>query len=161
MKKCIKCNELKDDSSFSWRRLNLKRQSKCKTCFATYSSAHHQKNKAKINANIKKRTKRMRKESAYAYIEYLQSHPCVDCGEANIVLLEADHQRDKECGVGALISRKFTSWNKVLKELAKCQIRCVTCHRFKTAREQNWLRLRIQEGLVTSSMVEPAATEKL
>jgi hypothetical protein len=58
--------------------------------------------------------------------EYLKTHPCVDCGEDDIIVLIFDHQRDKLqevsyfCRLGLL--------QKMIDEIAKCEVRCFNCH---------------------------------
>ena len=74
-------------------------------------------------------------------LEYLSSHPCVDCGETDPLLLDFDHRQgeSKVDDVARLIwDRK---WEIVVNEIAKCDIRCVRCHRKKTARDFNWSKL--------------------
>lgn len=71
--------------------------------------------------------------------EYLRHHPCVDCGEADIVVLEFDHVRGKKrvsisCVIGSF------RWESVLKEITKCDVRCANCHRRKTAKERRYFR---------------------
>jgi hypothetical protein len=31
-------------------------------------------------------------------------------------------------------------WNRILAEIAKCQVRCANCHRRKTARDFKWFK---------------------
>lgn len=62
---------------------------------------------------------------------YLESHPCVECGEDNPLLLEFDHLRDKKFTVSHCTSRSLESLER---EIAKCQVLCHQCHRIKTIR---------------------------
>ena len=66
-------------------------------------------------------------------VDYLRLHPCVDCGETDIVVLQFDHLRDKKADVTALITSGAT-WAAIEREIAKCEIRCANCHRLETAR---------------------------
>ncbi|HEY6540341.1 MAG TPA: hypothetical protein VIZ18_05360, partial [Ktedonobacteraceae bacterium] len=72
---------------------------------------------------------------------YLSMHPCVDCGETDIRLLEFDHVRSHKA---ANISRLLTqgrNWSIIEAEIAKCEIRCANCHRKRTSeRDGNWWR---------------------
>ena len=63
------------------------------------------------------------------YIDnYLTSHPCVDCGEKDIVVLDFDHVRGiKEIEVTRMIKRN--SLKKIDEEIKKCEVRCANCHR--------------------------------
>jgi hypothetical protein len=74
----------------------------------------------------------------YAY-NYLTTHPCVDCGESDPIVLEFDHVRGKKIeDVGVLIGRG-KSLDVIKSEIEKCEVRCGNCHRRKTARERGWL----------------------
>ena len=74
-------------------------------------------------------------------IEYLSSHPCADCGETDIIVLEFDHLRDKEADVSVL-AREGYSLEKVKREIDKCEVVCANCHRRRTAKQFGWYRLR-------------------
>lgn len=71
--------------------------------------------------------------------EYLATHPCVDCGETDIVVLEFDHQRDKVGAITVMVN-KPCGWDTIKAEIEKCLVRCANCHRRKTAKEQGWYR---------------------
>lgn len=75
-----------------------------------------------------------------AVLDYLTRHPCVDCGEADPIVLEFDHRdpETKRAEVGVLISRG-ASLRRVLAEIILCDIRCANCHRRRTAFQfPNW-----------------------
>jgi hypothetical protein len=57
---------------------------------------------------------------------------CIDCGyNRDSLLLEWDHVwGDKIRGVTQV--EKFGSWDKLMEEVAKCDVRCTLCHRAKT-----------------------------
>ena len=64
---------------------------------------------------------------------YLVKHPCVDCGEIDIVVLEFDHVRGKKShDVNRMLSKDY-SWTKIEEEIVKCDVRCANCHRRRTA----------------------------
>jgi len=77
--------------------------------------------------------------------EFLQTHPCVDCGEKDPIVLEFDHVNPstKTQNISRMVIEGY-SWKSIEKEIKKCQILCSNCHKRKTAREQNWY-LNIQE----------------
>lgn len=65
-------------------------------------------------------------------INFLLNHPCVDCGEKDLLVLEFDHIKGKKkASVGTLIARGKAA-DIILKEIAKCDVRCANCHRRKT-----------------------------
>ena len=69
--------------------------------------------------------------------DYLKEHPCVDCGESDIAVLDFDHVRGtKVDDVANLICS--ASLAKIQEEIKKCAVRCANCHRRKTARQRGW-----------------------
>lgn len=72
-------------------------------------------------------------------LRYLDSHPCIDCGENDPVVLQFDHVR----GVKAFeISYGLSSrsWSENIKEISKCDVRCANCHVRRTAKSFKWWR---------------------
>src|SRR2546425_935165 len=74
--------------------------------------------------------------------EYLSAHGCVDCGEANPILLDFDHLRDKTSDVATMVV-SARPWTEVQSELAKCVVRCANCHARKTAIEVGSYRVAV------------------
>lgn len=72
-------------------------------------------------------------------LAYLKEHPCVDCGENDPIVLEFDHVRDKLLPVSVLVNNRV-SWDMIMAEIEKCEVRCANCHRRKTTRELKWWR---------------------
>jgi hypothetical protein len=74
---------------------------------------------------------------------YLTKHPCVDCGEKDIVVLDFDHNEPakKTLSIAVMRRRKFP-WNKISIEISKCSVRCSNCHRRRTAKQFNWYKQR-------------------
>jgi hypothetical protein len=64
--------------------------------------------------------------------EYLSTHRCIDCGEADPIVLEFDHRdpSTKREDVSRLIHTSTVA--AVRAELAKCDVRCGNCHRRRT-----------------------------
>ena len=132
---CTKCDKEKPLSQYSKKREG-KLHSWCKGCVSENSKAHYQANKT----NYMKRNT-ARKEAARDYVyNYLLTHPCVDCGEKDLVVLEFDHQGNKEYNIHRMIPSGATP-QALQKEIDKCEVVCANCHRKRTARSQNWSRL--------------------
>lgn len=67
---------------------------------------------------------------------YLLEHPCVDCGNSDILVLEFDHVRGTKKDNLNILMRK-SNLESVKEEIAKCDVRCVNCHRKKTNKERS------------------------
>ena len=141
--KCSKCLRILDESEFNWKYRNIKLQYHCKECSRKYIRQHYLNNTRYYLDKASKRNK-MVKERAYAFLgPYLLSHPCVDCGETDILVLEFDH-RDRKLKEGEIrhIIQNGATLDKVIREVEKCDIRCSNCHRRKTEKENNSWKLK-------------------
>jgi len=112
----------------------------CRQCHAAYRHAHYLANKPDYIRRAIAQVRARREENRHQVLRYLASHPCVDCGIENPVVLEFDHRdpRDKLTEVGRLMVNK--PWPRVRAEIEKCDVRCVNCHRRKTARDFDWAK---------------------
>jgi len=71
--------------------------------------------------------------------EYLSTHPCIDCGEGDPVVLEFDHRADKTASIMALM-RRHARWDVIMEEIAKCDVRCANCPGRRTAKTRKYYR---------------------
>lgn len=94
---------------------------------AVISNRHYEMNKDKrIAAARVAREAQVNRNKKYV-AEYLGSHHCTDCGvEAD---LEFDHREpsSKRGEVSTLVTKGY-SLASVIAEVAKCDVRCRTCH---------------------------------
>lgn len=74
------------------------------------------------------RTRATRARNRQYVLTYLHDHPCVDCGEEDVVVLEFDHIVDKDCKINDAIRRGF-SIERLQREIDKCEVVCANCHR--------------------------------
>lgn len=120
------------------------RSTLCRACQRTYSKQHYRDNLAKYLEKARRHNRRDRDRFAALMLDYFRSHACVDCGESDPVVLEFDHRDgvDKLKTVGAFA--RSQDWAGFLAEIAKCDVRCVNCHRHRTARQFGWTRLKLQ-----------------
>ena len=127
--------------------LTGERQHYYRPCRARYRRAHYERKKDDYLARAKAEM-RMKREDALAVVyEYLRTHPCVDCGETDIVSLEFDHidPSRKRRDIANMIGRYSIS--KIVAEIRKCEVRCANCHRVRTAMQRGWkYRLAEEEG---------------
>lgn len=126
-KRCPKCGKLKPIGQFNWKKKGIKRQSHCKVCQALYTKAHYKKNPAPYRSRAA-----ARKKTAMEFVmEYLRGSKCIDCGTADVRVLEFDHVRDKKSGNIMTMARSGKGISSIETEIAKCEIRCANCHRVR------------------------------
>jgi hypothetical protein len=139
--RCASCGIDKTAAEFSFADQHLRvLNAYCRVCHAAYRHAHYVANKPDYIRRAIAQTKARREENRRQVLLYLAAHPCVDCGNGNAVTLEFDHRdpTQKLTEVSRLIvSRR---WRRVLAEIEKCDVRCINCHRRKTAREFGWAK---------------------
>ena len=113
------------------------RQTHCKECGKGNSKRYYAENKARMVKQILL-SKKLRIQSNYEHIlRYLAEHPCMDCGEKDVLVLDFDHVRGKKkMNVTQLVVGGYSA-EAIDKEIAKCEVRCANCHRRKTARQFN------------------------
>jgi hypothetical protein len=84
----------------------------------------------KHRLDLYKAQKRFRVMIRKKLLEFLQDKSCLDCGEADPIVLDFDHVNPKEKfkSIARMLSGHY-SWVKILTEIEKCEIRCANCHR--------------------------------
>ena len=159
MKHCSLCREWKPFDHFYTKKHGTRPQSRCKACTRTelraYDDAHPERQRL--------RDEQRRKRRRYFVIEYLNTHPCVDCGEKDQKVLDFDHlieRGPKLFNIGEVSSN--IRMESLVAEIAKCEVRCANCHRRKTA-ERNPRHWSHQEWCISlmagSPGVEPRQGE--
>lgn len=141
-KKCPSCKRVLLINDFNWKIKGQKRASYCKDCSRKYIKNHYLHNKDYYLHKARKRNTEIRNK-AYAYIaKFMRSHPCVDCGERDLMVLEFDHRdRSRKNENVSRIIRRTGSLEKLALEITKCDVRCANCHRRKTEKENNSWKL--------------------
>jgi hypothetical protein len=130
---CSRCSRLRPESCFN--RFGERRQWWCRDCFKSYydeKRAHHRRRNNALKAV------RVREAQAFV-LEYLKSRPCIDCGEADPVVLEFDHVGPKRADVSTLVRRGVLR-SVLVAEMARCDVVCANCHRRRTAQRRGWSR---------------------
>lgn len=140
---CSICKEEFPDLFFNFRvKSENKRRSSCKNCTRKWSRRHHKNNLELYRFRRKLRKCKVKVELQNYILGYLKENPCVDCGESDPVVLEFDHRepKNKEYGVSRLISGCY-NLEIIIKEIAKCDVRCANCHRRKTMKDVGCYRI--------------------
>ena len=142
MKQCVTCLQWKKEDEFNWRFKHLGQRHKiCRDCQHIHQRKWYENHKKEHIGNVAHYRRELKRSVRDYVFEYLKTHPCVDCGENDPVVLEFDHRRgnDKRMEVSKLINGGY-SIEKVMEEINKCEVRCANCHRRRTAIKQNWFR---------------------
>ena len=140
-KPCSTCKQWKPLKEFNRRSTSADgRQWACRECNREY----HRRNKERHNAQIHARNRRIAKENQRRLLAYLLEHPCTDCGESDVAVLEFDHLRDKVANISLMI--RWCPWRAIEAEIAKCDVVCANCHRRRTYSRQKAWRVTTGEG---------------
>jgi len=135
----------KDIEEFAWKNQAAgRRHARCRTCVSAVSREHYAKFRDDYLERTKRRRGKCREENQRRILEYLSLHPCVDCGETDVVVLEFDHRGNKSFTVAYMM--QFIQWPKMEAEIAKCDVRCANCHRRKTAAELGHWRFKVLDS---------------
>ena len=141
MRTCTKCFLQKPIEEFPWTYKSLGlRHTVCKECVAKKSNEWYYKNREWHMQNVQEHKVADRERARRFVIEYLSSHPCVDCGETDPVVLEFDHVRGTKTKDISTLIRNGVTLARLQEEISLCEIRCSNCHRRKTARERGYFK---------------------
>ena len=124
-KTCTTCGETKPLEDFNRRTTSRDgRQPRCRAC----TSAADRVPRGRVEQNRR------------AVWAHLKTHPCVDCGESDLVVLDFDH-RDPTQKIQTVAALTRTAPLAVLlAEIAKCDVRCGNCHRIRTVEQLGYWR---------------------
>lgn len=102
----------------------------------------------------------MREQKRAGLAAYLAEHPCVDCGMSDVRVLDFDHRdpTTKRLCIAQMLTGGWT-WQAILDEIDKCDVRCANCHRVRTATVENWWKHRLQ--LERETATASAADDRL
>ena len=125
MKICPKC---KTNESLAYH-------SYCLECSRIRMLAYSQQNKDRVSQNANRRREKLK-----AICKDAKNKPCCDCGESHPhFVMDFDHVRGKKDFGIAGIGTFLPSENRLLLEIAKCDVVCANCHRKRTANRTPWL----------------------
>ena len=133
VKRCARCERTLPIAEFN-RHPTRGRQHWCRSCFSSYFAARGARHRTQ---SAQARTRR--RLAARRFVDtYLERHPCVDCGESDRLVLEFDHVEPKCADVSHLTAAGW-SIPRIVREIDRCEVVCVNCHRRRTAaRGTSW-----------------------
>jgi hypothetical protein len=115
----------------------------CRPCRSAYHHKHYLANKQRYIEQARIRKEGLRLERTIFLIDFFSRNPCIDCGEADPVVLEFDHLDPalKEFNIGQALSHR--AWSSIVAEIEKCEVVCSNCHRRRTARRRGAVRVQL------------------
>jgi len=141
-KSCSMCGEIKSLESFNKNKTKPDGyNTMCRVCSNIRSRQYYKENPIEHKIAVQERNKRVRMENMRSIFNYYLDNPCIDCGEANPVILDSDH-RDVDTkfkNISEMVGESY-SWKRIIEELNKCETRCANCHRKRTAKQFNWYK---------------------
>ncbi len=131
MKTCTKCKLNKSKDSFHRNKRRKDGLSNhCKACRTEYDRDQYQN-------NSEQRARRRASVDAYK-LKYrlwyysLKNGPCVDCKQVwHPYSMHWDHTENKTFGISQALAKGYSK-QKVLNEIAKCELVCANCHAIRT-----------------------------
>lgn len=146
VKRCTLCKRLLPLEGFHRNRSRRDgRQNACKPCNIARNQRWYREHPTARAARMDDYAKRRRDGNRARVLAYLRTHPCVDCGETDPVVLDFDHLRAKFRNVSLMVLRNHP-WPRILDEIAKCEVVCANCHRRRTAKRAGTYRYRHTTG---------------
>lgn len=136
MKTCSACKQTLSLDSFNKKGTKkdgtVALQTYCRECNKIRSRKYYLDNRESHIKVIAARKNKSRQQTHNYICNYLSQHPCKDCGETNILVLEFDHQKDKKDNISTLVQNN-NSLKRIKEEIAKCEVVCSNCHKIRTA----------------------------
>ena len=115
------------------------RGTRCLDCRRAAGRAHYRANREYYLAKARRRQQRVVLETREWLLTYLREHPCVDCGNKDVRVLEFDHRdgATKLRAIAILAGQGF-GLARVKAEIEQCEVRCANCHRIRTHLQRGW-----------------------
>lgn len=141
MKKCDHCKEFKEEDQFNWKFKSLGvRHKTCRDCMHGFNKKYFEGSaKEKHLQQVNERKQEARQVARDYVYNYLLTHPCEECGESDVRVLEFHHVGNKDMAVSYMVSAGY-SVERIQREIDACKILCANCHRKLTVEERGWFR---------------------
>ena len=126
MKRCSKCKISKSNSEFYKSKADKSGLcSYCKVCNNAATKKWQKENKELFYSY----TKKYKDKKRDFYIEYKKRLKCQDCGERHSACLVFHHRNPEEKVFTIGCSTPGYSIERIMKEIAKCDVLCANCHK--------------------------------
>lgn len=101
-----------------------------------YNRDYYQRHHGRVRALRRSTNATYRRRNRKLVAEYLAEHPCIDCGEKDVAVLEFDHVSGSKRMEVTTLARRGCSVKSLLAEIRKCEVRCANCHRRRTVSDR-------------------------
>ena len=126
MKRCAVCKEVKPEEEFNWRwKEQGRRWGTCKACQRQQKNRYYATHRAEYNARKRIRAHHTRQAARQYVLNYLSSHPCVECGESDPQVLEFDHIHGNKHKAISQLVLDGKSGAALQAEIDKCQVNVI------------------------------------
>jgi len=106
---------------------------------AEYHRRYYHRQSQEWKTRKKELQKRRRRDLVDRVREYLSEHPCSECEEADIFVLDFDHiDRDNKHLAISDMLRLGYGLKRIMEEIGKCRVLCANCHRRHTRTQMGW-----------------------
>jgi len=140
-KHCGKCDKTKGAEQFNMR--NIAKgwlQVWCRLCMKKYDKKRWD-GSPEVRAKSMAGNKRRRIRNKQYVYDYLKEHPCIRCGETDVVAITFDHKNpDKKIATVSELCGGSYSLETIQTEIKKCQVLCASCHMKRTAKQHGWYK---------------------
>ena len=138
------CNRCEQDKPLSEYTKNKAKkdglQGYCRDCAKTYRKEHYHKNKEPYLERAKRNNLIYKLKTTRWIHKYKAENNCKRCGISypkEPWLLEFDHI-DRETKINTISAIRSWSLENIKREIEKCDLLCIVCHRRRTAEQFNW-----------------------
>jgi len=138
IKHCPKCKTDKPIDAFYPTKAGT--TAYCRPCHLVYMKERRDSRKASVGdatASYTRRKALQQRNKAIVW-DYLQNHPCTDCGESDPIVLQFDHVRGVKLKDISILVTGGYSLEVLTDEIAKCEVRCANCHIKVTMQRARW-----------------------
>ena len=132
MTTCNTCFIKKEEEEFASRGKGKKRHYKCRKCMNAYTKMNYDQNTQYYIDKAMRRKKEIK-----AWVNEMKNIPCADCGNSfHFSSMDFDHLGDKKFNIATSANKQYPK-EKILEEIAKCEVVCSNCHRYRTWKRAN------------------------
>jgi len=126
------CKKCRNEKQKQWRKDNPEQW---KISQEKSQKRYKENNPDKVK-EMSKQSYKNNKALKIVYLQkYLKEHPCIDCGNKDLRVLEFDHCYGKKTNNISRLTYSTYTLNALQEEILKCEVRCANCHKIKTISE--------------------------